>query len=81
MSLKSDLAKLRDKGKITQRQYVRLINQYDKERPQGRWIIKYIFVDELGMMVFHCSECDREFIETSRFCPHCGVRMEGSDDD
>ena len=80
MSLKADLAKLRDKGILTQKQYVRLINKYDEEKPTGRWITKYILWDDAGMMVFHCSECDREFLETSRFCPHCGVRMEVEND-
>ena len=77
MSLKADLANLRDRGIITQRQYVRLINKYDKEKPQGRWITKHIIWSDAEMVVYRCNKCDREYLETSRFCPHCGVRMEG----
>ena len=45
------------------------------DRPQGEWIW-----DEqiLGLV---CSECKELGVERSNFCPHCGARMKGADDE
>ena len=45
------------------------------DRPQGEWIW-----DEqiLGLV---CSECKELGVERSDFCPNCGARMKGADDE
>ena len=45
------------------------------DRPQGEWIW-----DEqiLGLV---CSECKELGVERSNFCPNCGCRMKGADDE
>lgn len=63
------------------------------DRPQGEWIRtagEYIGDDVSGFYDYHwaCSECEREAIindwniyELSNYCPNCGARMKGSDDE
>lgn len=63
------------------------------DRPQGKWIRtaeKYIGDDVSGFYDYHwaCSECEREAIindwniyELSDYCPHCGAKMKGADDE
>ena len=45
------------------------------DRPQGEWIW-----DEqiLGLV---CSECKELGVDRSNFCPNCGCRMKGADDE
>ena len=51
------------------------------EPKQGEWI----YVDEpmIGNPYgrYKCSECNREEPFTSDFCPNCGCRMKGVDDE
>ena len=58
------------------------------DRPQGEWIEK--IVDDVKITV--CSSCDKEPTFThfygscgnyslSDFCPNCGARMKGADDE
>lgn len=63
------------------------------DRPRGEWIRtaeKYIGDDVSGFYDYHwaCSECEREAIinewniyELSDYCPHCGAKMKGADDE
>lgn len=63
------------------------------DRPQGKWIHtagEYIGDDVSGFYDYHwaCSECEKEAIindwniyELSDYCPHCGAKMKGADDE
>ena len=46
------------------------------DRPQGEWT-------NAGMLTVHCSNCKSEFheLEAMNFCPNCGCRMKGADDE
>lgn len=46
------------------------------DRPQGEWT-------NAGVLTAHCSNCKSEFheLEAMNFCPNCGARMKGSDDE
>ena len=52
----------------------------------GNWIKDDVF----GIPVYRCSKCDKEFWLSAddtpqgssyRYCPNCGARMDGEDDD
>ena len=50
------------------------------DKPQGEWI----FVEEfMGINRYKCSVCEREELCTrlSNYCPNCGAKMKGEDDD
>lgn len=63
------------------------------DRSQGKWIHtagEYIGDDISGFYDYHwaCSECGKEAIindwniyELSDYCPHCGAKMKGADDE
>lgn len=59
------------------------------DRPQGEWIDKgwkgdwQFETDGRGhcWKVFECSVCNGWDTRKTRFCPHCGARMKGADDD
>ena len=63
------------------------------DRLQGKWIRtaeEYIGDDVSGFYDYHwaCSECEKEAIindwniyELSDYCPHCGAKMKGTDDE
>ena len=46
------------------------------DRPQGEWIK----ISE-RWFVFKCSVCGNTFDELTDFCPNCGARMKGADDE
>lgn len=46
----------------------------------GRWV--RIGDDKRGRGgIFRCSACDKCFPHTSKFCPNCGAKMDGGDND
>ena len=51
------------------------------DRPQGEWI----YIDEpiIGNPYgrYKCSECNLEEPFESDFCPNCGAKMKGADDE
>ena len=51
------------------------------DRPQGEWI----YIDEpiVGNPYgrYRCSKCNLEEPFESDFCPHCGAKMKGADDE
>ena len=59
------------------------------DRPQGEWIDRgwhgdwQFETDGRGncWRVFECSLCNGENTIKTRFCPHCGARMKGADDE
>ena len=59
------------------------------DRPQGEWIDKgwkgdwQFETDGRGYCwkVFECSICNGEDTRETRFCPHCGAKMKGVDDE
>ena len=46
------------------------------ERKTGEWIIHYgNWAD-----IYECDQCHHESKEGGKYCPHCGAKMEDSDD-
>ena len=48
------------------------------EPKQGEWITD---VYKLGKERHRCSECGKGSVEDSNYCPNCGCRMKGADND
>lgn len=58
-----------------------LADAIERERPQGKWKAKSFhefFCDNCGFS-FDMLKCD--FLENMKFCPNCGAKMKGADDD
>lgn len=62
-----------DKHEVAER--IKKLPTIDIEPKRGKWIW-----DEqiLGLV---CSECKELGVERSNFCPNCGARMKGADDE
>lgn len=48
----------------------------------GRWDVKTIWYQRLGMMQSECSVCKFHLsgdLSNWKFCPHCGARMDKED--
>ena len=55
------------------------------DRPQGEWIEREQEYEMFGVIVtdidYKCTNC-REYSDIEyNFCPHCGARMKGEEDD
>ena len=52
------------------------IRELEAKRPQGEWT-------NAGVLTVHCSNCKSEFheLEAMNYCPHCGAKMKGADDE
>ena len=48
------------------------------DRPQGQWIEMYR--NGFGNIICMCSKCNFHTTK-SNFCPNCGARMKGADDE
>ena len=54
------------------------------DRPQGKWLIEKTLYDNYN---YRCSYCDwyechaYSDVEPYNYCPDCGARMKGADDD
>lgn len=55
-----------------------LIEIPSADRPQGEWVEMYR--DGFGNMICMCSKCNFH-VPRSRYCPNCGTRMKGADDE
>ena len=46
------------------------------DRPQGEWT-------NAGVLTVRCSNCKSDFheLEAVNYCPNCGARMKGADDE
>ena len=80
-----DEEKLRE---IVKRSVERFKEEYEiVDRPQGEWIGEAdgYYNGELVYDTWYCSNCDYvvddEEPPTWNFCPNCGVRMKGADDE
>ena len=54
------------------------------DRPQGEWITTTPWSYDGGMgdgYYQKCSNCGKEFMDKSNFCPNCGADMRGKDDE
>ena len=45
---------------------------------RGRWI-KRQFADEPTAFGYSCSECHSTYEVDTNYCPHCGAKMDGGD--
>ena len=51
------------------------------DRPQGKWIMRKPEEEGFGA-VFQCPRCSCEVdCVPTNFCPNCGARMKGKDDE
>ena len=57
-------------------QYHAKITEYQPVR-HGRWNIRTFDSPREG---YYCSECGTVEWRTSRFCPNCGAKMDGGDE-
>ena len=57
-------------------QWLDTIPSIDIDRPQGEWI-----KDAEWWCVYKCSVCGDTFDELTNYCPNCGARMKGADDE
>ena len=56
------------------------------DRPQGEWIFNHkILCSDIGVYSagYRCSVCGKDYfkVDGMRFCPSCGARMKGTNDD
>ena len=52
------------------------------DRPQGEWIYRREFVEDTPFTGYRCSNCNYwQGMGAWNFCPHCGCRMKGADDE
>lgn len=56
------------------------------DRPQEEWIktTPWSYGSGMGEVYGYyqkCSNCGKEFMDKSNFCPNCGARMKGVDDE
>lgn len=52
------------------------------KRPQGQWIFRREFVEDTPFTGYRCSNCNYwQGMGAWNFCPHCGCRMKGADDE
>lgn len=58
------------------RQMADWLKELKADRPQGEWIF-----DDPLRADFECSECLERSDICTPFCPNCGARMKGADDD
>lgn len=49
------------------------------DRPRGEWIATTMV--DCGAPIWLCSMCEYESYGTYNFCPSCGARMKGADDE
>ena len=49
------------------------ICEMTKRQEPDRWVIERV--------ALYCSECNGEAVKMTKFCPNCGCRMEGVDDE
>ena len=57
-------------------QWLDTIPSIDIDRVQGEWI-----KDAEWWCVYKCSVCGETFDELTNYCPNCGARMKGADDE
>ena len=56
------------------------------DRPQGEWVFDpEILCSDIGVYSagYRCSECGKDYfkVDGMHYCPNCGARMKGADDD
>lgn len=56
------------------------------DRPQGEWIFDpEILCSDIGVYSagYRCSVCGKDYFKVDRmnYCPNCGARMKGADDE
>ena len=52
------------------------------DRPQGEWIFRREFVEDTPFTGYRCSNCNYwQGMGAWNYCPNCGSRMKGADDE
>lgn len=70
---------IKDFGRFAERM---LRNVPSADRPQGKWIFRREFVEDTPFTGYRCSNCNYwQGMGAWNFCPHCGCRMKGADDE
>ena len=59
----------------------------DADRPQGEWVTEYNGNGWNDYWNYTCSNCGKKYeradavLYNARYCPNCGARMKGADDE
>ena len=59
----------------------------DADRPQGKWVTEYNGNGWNDYWNYTCSNCGKKYeradtvLYNARYCPNCGARMKGADDE
>ena len=54
----------------------------DLDRPQGKRIFRIEFVEDTQFTGYRCSNCNYwQGIGVYNYCPNCGAKMKGADDE
>ena len=61
--------------------YDMAIEALSADRPMGEWIFNPKDAIELMFTKPKCSECGFESSDGGNFCPNCGAKMKGGDDE
>ena len=64
-----------ERNEITLGEFERLVDIEVIEPKRGEWI------DDDFVGQYRCSECDYYAIDEYDYCPSCGARMKGADDE
>ena len=64
-----------ERNEITLGEFERLVDIEVIEPKRGEW------VDDDFVGQYRCSECDYYAIDEYDYCPNCGARMKGADDE
>ena len=52
------------------------------DRPQGEWIFRREFVEDKPFTGYRCSNCNYwKSMGAWNYCPNCGAKMKGADDE
>ena len=52
------------------------------DRPRGEWIFRREFVEDTPFTGYRCSNCNYwQGMGAWNFCPNCGAKMKGADDE
>lgn len=44
----------------------------------AKWMLDSSFY---SANIYHCTACNQKQMQTSKFCPECGAKMDGEDDE
>ena len=58
-----------------------IINNGYSKQSEGEWIAKETMIRSPFARNYYCSACNYEPIEVKSYCPNCGAKMKGANDE